>query len=123
LHQEGDGHVWNDAAPPQVVCELVGAAVQLRISDLLAEVWGGDGDGGGRARGLRLEELMDGCVARVLAARVVPVAEQLPFFGFGEQAYIRETHLGMSRDVFEQRLKVAEQARDSRRFEEVNAVN
>ncbi len=79
LHADGDALVGLDAVLAQVVGELVGATIQLRVAEfaILEE----QGDCLRRARNLLFEELMHAAVVRERLRGIVPVVQQLPFVG------------------------------------------
>src|SRR5581483_4627152 len=81
--EDADALSWSDAAPLQVMRQLIGAPVQLSVSQLLIAVQ--DCDSVRRAFRLLLEQLMQTKLTRIVELGCVPVRDQLSTFIGGEQ--------------------------------------
>ncbi len=105
--------------PPQVVRELVGPRIQLRVRQRLALE-----DRGDRVRGalhLRLEELMRGGL-RHRGARVVPLDEHPLALGGGEQRQLGDGPEGLGHGALDEHQQVRTEAPDGVLPEQVGAV-
>ncbi len=71
LHADGDARIRPHATLAEVVRQPVGAGVQLRVRQ--REILEDHGHGAGRALHLRLEELVDAQLARMIGLRPVPL--------------------------------------------------
>ena len=106
---------------PQMARQTVPASVQLSVTQLLPVER--DGDGVGRPRRLRLEQLVDRRFARVLPARLVPVDQGVPAFQRGQQRELGQAGVGPRHDRLQQDLEMAQHPIDRRRLEEVPVVH
>ena len=91
--------------------ELVGAAVEFAIGDLLVATYCRDGVG--RARDLGLEQLMHSQLARKRRGGLVPFDEQLPALRFRQQGQQGNGTCGIGHHRFEQHLKMSGHAQDA----------
>ncbi len=119
LHEDAHPHVGADTEAHQVVGEVVRARVELAVGE--RALGQHDRDGVGRARRLRLAELVEEDIAAARARGVVPRVEPAPLGG-GEDGEAAEGRLGGGEEALEQRRQVAEQALDGRRVEAAGVV-
>jgi hypothetical protein len=120
LDAETDRDAAPDSSRAEVGGEPVGPRVQLGIGDLLISVEQGDGARGpGR---LRLEELMDAAIARVIGRGVVPLNQESAALRVTHEREGREAPSRVRGDTLEQSLEVSEHATHGGVLEEVGAV-
>ena len=120
LEAQRHRNTGSDAASAEMVRELIGPAIQLRIRDRV----GAEPDGlGFRMPGrVRLEQLLNARLGREGDCRGVPVDEHLPPLGLGQQRQQRHLAPGIGGDGVEQRKIVPEQSRAGGFVEQVAAV-
>ena len=73
-------------------------------------------------RGLSLKQFVDALISGECGRCVIPLHQQLLAFGFGQQGQFGQACFWMSDNAFEKCLKMADQACDSRSFEQVSGV-
>jgi hypothetical protein len=109
-------HAQADEVVRQPVRPLVQLGVrQLRFLD-------DHGHRSGRARRLRLEELVDAPVGRILGLRPVPLLQHERALRLAEQVQPREPHVRLRGDLLQHPLQVPHHALDGVRLEQVGAV-
>src|ERR1700754_1513385 len=100
--------------------QLVCPRVEFRIGQLLAAA--DKRAGFGRSRRLLLEEFVDATVARKVAARVVPLEEELVSLFISEQRQGAEARGRIGYGSVEQHREVLEHPPDGRAVKEVGVV-
>ena len=104
----------------QMVSELIGALIEGAVGDLLALEDGGDGIGG--PRGLRLEQLVEAALPRIVGVGGVPINQYLVALGVRQERQFRDAPRRVRDDAFQQRAEVADHADDGGRVKEVRTV-
>ena len=102
--------VRSDAQAPQVMSELIRAPVHLFVGQLM--VAGHHRDRAGRSFHLRLEQLVQAPVMRVVDRRRVPLHHQLMAFGLGQQRNPADDALWMFGEPTEDLLEMIQHAAD-----------
>src|SRR5688572_22045669 len=91
--------------PSQVMSQLIGAGVQLPVSQ--SSVFKDHRNGLWRALHLGLKQLVDALVLGIISGGVIPLHEQAMAFTRREKWQGRQALLGMSDDAFQHGLKMA----------------
>ncbi len=108
------------AETAQMVREAIGADIELAVRELRVGIR--QRHGLRTRRRLRLEELGDGAVRRIVRRGLVPFDQYLPALGRGEQRELADAALRIRDDAIEQQNEVVRHAADRRRIEEIGVV-
>ncbi len=100
--------------------ELIGARIQLAISQLL--ILEGDSHGVGRRRRLVLDELMQKAILWIINLSPVPFHDDLLALGFGEKRQVAKFEAGLGRGGNQQHLQLAQHAFDAGVVEKIGIV-
>jgi hypothetical protein len=120
LHADPHRHLGPDAQRAQPLGERPRAGLQLRVVEPALAL--DDGRGVRGAGGLRRDELVDAGAVRDGRIGAVPLRQQAPALGRGEQRQRGEAGVGVGDDPLQQHLEVGGQPLHRCRLEQLGAV-